>query len=88
MKKNSLQEDFALFKNEITIRLDYLTREVKDMREGIVSRVVDLESRVRILENDSNVAKGDSKGISNAWKIVVVILTLIIGGLTYFATIR
>lgn len=86
--KKTLQEDFALFKNDIGLKLDYLTREVKELKEGIIARVVDLEKRVRNLEDDGNLRRGDRIGISTVWKIVVTIMTIVIGVLSYIALIH
>lgn len=85
--------DYEIMKStdhDLLIRIDQqvsdLRKEVNDIRTGTASQVNSLEIRVRSLEDNQNVNKGDSKGISNTWKIVIIVMGLIISFLTYYAT--
>ena len=41
--KSTLQQDFLVFRTEMGVKLDYLTAEVKNMREGTVAKIALLE---------------------------------------------
>jgi len=41
--KSTLQQDFLVFRTEMGVKLDYLTAEVKNMRDGTVAKIASLE---------------------------------------------
>ncbi len=72
---------------EISTKLTDLITQVRELKDGVLQRMAELEVRVRTLEDNQNISKGDAKGISNVWKVVVTILTLAIAVLSYYAII-
>ena len=68
----------------IETKIDELVRRV-GVQNG---RVADAEAAIKKLLSTDDINKGRSIGISTVWKIVVTILTIIIGILSYMAVMH
>ena|SRR3990167_5672809 len=61
----------------LDVKLDNLASDIKDLKDGMSSRVADLESRTKKLEDKLIGYEGKGTGIKMSWLVIAGLITFL-----------